>query len=890
MTSLALNTVRNTAEYILVLLTILECNSLFYFYAGREASNEKILRLGLLASAFFLLVYRYLETKQEKSLIKLLPTLGGMYVLMGSFLVLNVMRKTGLMSSYFILFLFFLPVVTVLFYLDRVEGKPYNLLYKYADVVAVYAFLAVIIYLFSVFFGGKIPSADVSTYWSNKGTLKTYTDYFGIVAVSTDRIFSLGSFEFCKMYGIFPEPPMAMIPLITALYIELFLKKNRSGIVAVVFISLAVLFTGSTLGYMLLVLAFALLALGKLPEKWRVPSYAVLAALVLAIVAVLFAVKKKNDYSSLSAHLEDYVLCFKAFLKSPLIGNAFGDEFPILELMSEERFEHNPGLSNSIAVILAQGGILLELICLLPFARGLAGIFSKDSEARKEGLFFVGVFALFVVTIFTYRFYLFFIMGFGYALMPFKPNDVPKRVFTDKISRGKLMEYALGAVLLLSVIFSLGGIWKVIFAFFKSNSLLLSQSAWNLVFALIFVIGAVVMLSEAVNGKSKIQALVTVFMLAVGAVLIAFRPIIVTNAKSFCDVMQKTGYSKLFVIFLNILILACVYAFVWCIFALKKKERLYSIVFAVFPIAFCILVSRVITGNAGYYLEQVEDDSEIMSIAVENATGKVYSDTLPYVYAEKFPSISVSSKSGGEFAQLDNISVLMADDYREMFREGFSCVAINDNRALYTNDESVIAALKENGYAVYNHYPNSLNIDLSSLASENGLGLNGDNFIELDGDNAKVTHGEPTELEKGTYLVTFSISSEEKSDVTVSVLRDGEVFKTKTKTASDYSESNNLSISLKLRARDLDNIEFAAVSDGKAVLKKISYKQVPDYDKVNYRDEYNRIIKTEYKKKGELYTADNGYAVIETEYDKKGNVVSKRYFDEFGKEVFPTDN
>ncbi len=49
-------------------------------------------------------------------------------------------------------------------------------------------------------------------------------------------------------------------------------------------------------------------------------------------------------------------------------------------------------------------------------------------------------------------------------------------------------------------------------------------------------------------------------------------------------------------------------------------------------------------------------------------------------------------------------------------------------------------------------------------------------------------------------------------------------------------------------------------------------------------------MKTEYKKSGELYTAENGYAVIETEYDKKGNVVSKKYFDEFGTEVFPTED
>ncbi len=890
MTSFALNTIRNTAEYILVLLTILECNSLYYFYAGREASNEKILRLGLLATAFFLLVFRYLETKDEKSLIKLLPTLGGMYVLMGAFLVLNVMRKTDLTASYFILFLFFLPVVTVLFYLDRIEGKPFNLLYKYADIVAVYAFLAVIIYLFSVFFGGKMPSTDVLTYWSNKGTLKTYTDYFGIVAVSTDKIFSLGGFEFCKMYGIFPEPPMAMIPLITALYAEIFLKKNKSGLVSVVFISLAVLFTGSTLGYMLLVLAFALHALGKLPEKWRVFSYVALVVAVCAVVAVLFAVKKKNDYSSLSAHLEDYVLCFKAFLKSPFIGNAFGNDYPILELMSAERFEHNPGLSNSIAVVLAQGGILLEIICFLPFVRGLAAVFSKDAETRREGFFFVGITALFVVTIFTYRFFLFFLMGFGYALMPFKLSTEPKRVFTEKISPGKLVEYAFGALFLLSVIFSFGGIWKVFFTFFKSNSLLLSQSAWNLVFSLIFVIGAVMMISEAVNAKSKVYASLTALMLAVGAVLIALRPQIVTNAKSFCDVMQKSGYSKLFVIFINILMLACVYAFVWCVFALKKKEKLYSIIFAVFPIAFCILVSRVITGNAGYYTEQVEKDIEVMSIVVENASGKVYSDTLPYVYAEKFPSISVSSKSGGEFAVLDNASVLMADDYREMFEEGFSCVSVCDNRALYTNDESVINALKENGYTVNNHYPNSLSIDLSSLASENGLSLNDDNYIALDGETAQITHGGETSLKDGTYLVTFSLASDEKSEVTVSALRYGEVLKTKTSTADKYSKYNNLSVSLKIKAKDLDDLQFAVVSEGKAVLKKISYKQITNYDKVNYRDEYNRVIKTEYRKNGELYTSDKGYAVIETEYDKKGEAVSKKYFDALGNEVHPTEN
>ncbi len=884
-TDFALNTIKNWAEYILVLLTFLECNSLFYFYAGREATNEKFLRFGILAVTFFLLCFRYLETKEGKSLIKLLPTLGGMYVLMGAFLVLNVMRKTDLLFSYFILFLFFLPAVTVFFYLDRVEGKPYNLIYKYADIVAVYAFLAVIIYLFSVFFGGKMPESSVLTHWSNKGNLKSYTDYFGIVCISTDKIFSLGGFDFYKMLGIFPEPPMAMIPLITALYAELFLKKNKSGAVAVVFLTLAVVFTGSTLGYMLLILAFAIFALKKVPTKFRTAAALVLAAAACLLAAILFFGKKKNAEGSFSAHIEDYYLCFRAFLKSPLFGNAFGNDTPILEFMSETRYADNPGLSNAVGVVFAQGGLLLGAICMLPLVRGLLGVFSKDEDERNEGLFFVGITALYIVTIFTYRFFLIFVMAFGYALVPFKREAVPQRVFTDKISLAKKVEYALGAVFVLSIAVTAGGIWKSIFAFFKSNSLLLSQSAWNLIFVLVFVIGFVVMLSLTINEKNLTYAALTAFMLLTGIVTLVFRAQIVTGAKSFCDVMKKTSYTKLFIVFVYLLAFVCVYALVWCVLALKKKQKLYGIVFAVFPFAFIILVSRVITGNAGYYTEQVEEDSDALSIVVSASSGKVYSDTLPHVYMDEFPEISLSTKSGAEFSQLDNISVLMTEDLREMFREGFTCFEVNDNRALYTNDSAVIDAMESNGYKAYNHYPNSLSVDLYSLAKSNGMEANSDGYIELNGDSAEITHGPSIALDNGTYLVTFNIHSDEKCKVTVSALKDGTVMRTKTRGEDAYNEYGNVSLTLKIKASDLNNLEFNVHAEGSAVLKKIAYKQKAEYDKINYCDDYNRIVKTEYRKNGEPYSTEEGYSSVEYEYDKKGNVVSKKYFDELGKEV-----
>ena len=878
----ATGVIKNLAEYVLVLLTILECNSLFYYYAGRESSNEKFLRMGLLAVALFLVVFRLIETKEKKSIVKILPTIGGVYVLTGIFLVMNVMKKTGLKTSFIEIFMIFLPCVTLLFYLDRVENKPYNLIYKYANIIKAYAFVAIVVYLFTVFFKFKMPIANFYTHWSNKGNIRTLDSYLGLFAVSEDKFFSIGGYDFYKLIGIFPEPPMAMIPLVTSFYAELFLKGKKSDIVALIVLVLTVLFTGSTLGYMLVLMGLALKLIEVVPRKFRVYTIIGLAVVIVGAVAVLFLFKRKNDSGSLSAHVEDYILCLKAFLQSPIFGNAYANDGPIQAFMSETRFATNSGLSNSIAVILAQGGAVLELICIVPFIRGLVCIFSKKKNSKREALFFVGIFALYVVTIFIYKFYLMFLMAFGYSLLPFKLSDEPDPVFDGEKDKGRTPLLVLGGVFLLSVILTLGNVWKWIFAFLKTNSLLLSQSAWNLVFAMILVMAFGEMICLAAKTKSKLNVGLTAFVFAVSLVLFFAQSKIVTIANSFCGVLLKTSYAKLFVIALNLMVVVCAYVLLLSIISFKWKKifSALAVVCVAVPIVCFSFVHYVTNRKTDYFMPQVEADSEVLSVVTENASGKVYSDVISKVYQSVFPKISDSSKSGEEFSQLENISVLMTGNYPQLIDAGFACVQTADDRALYTNDEEVIFALKENGYKVYNHYPNSFSVDVVSLAYMNGLTPNEDGTVDLNGDEKIISHGPYLTLDDGTYLFTFNFKSESHSTITVKAIADdGEtVIKSKTSKPDEYSEWDNLSLSIKFKASDIRNLQLVIYSDGEATLKKVSYAQKPYYDTVNYRNEYNQIVRTEYLKDNEPYALDDGYSAVEKEYDKNGNVICLSYF------------
>lgn len=223
---------------------------------------------------------------------------------------------------------------------------------------------------------------------------------------------TIGSLHVLRSFGCFTEPLMYCIPLVTALYTELFLQKNSVNVLRVFVLTSALLSTMSTLGILIGIVGWVLFAYSHVSGKARLWVYTGTAAAVIAGVGLII-LKYRNAIGSFDAHMKDYWYAIQAFLSKPWFGCGFDNDAAIRAFMPIDRLTSNAGLSNTISIVAAHGGILLLLLCLVPYL--LLLLRGTSRRYRKLLGWGLGVLALFVVTIFYYHFYLLLVMAYGYA-------------------------------------------------------------------------------------------------------------------------------------------------------------------------------------------------------------------------------------------------------------------------------------------------------------------------------------------------------------------------------------------------------------------------------------------------------------------------------------------
>lgn len=219
-----------------------------------------------------------------------------------------------------------------------------------------------------------------------------------------------------KNLGIFVEPPMYGLFLGLGLYTELFLKK-KSNLVIVISFLIALLSCRATLALMIAIVALAFvfveLVKDKKIAKILIPLMAIVA---IACFAFLFVYKMKTHMGSLATHIDDFAAALKCWTHYPILGCGFDFEIPIQQYMSDFRSD-NLGLSNSAAVVLAEGGIVLFTYYFLPFLFMMLSFFKKNHKLAYWG---AGMCMFWVVVIFHTRLYIFFLLAFGYAMLELK--------------------------------------------------------------------------------------------------------------------------------------------------------------------------------------------------------------------------------------------------------------------------------------------------------------------------------------------------------------------------------------------------------------------------------------------------------------------------------------
>lgn len=402
----ALDILIKTIEFVLILTVILDCNSVYRLRWGWNFEPHLLALWVANVSAYLLLVLWIIKDKTNFECVRDMKAL-----ILISFLMIteyNAFFVQKLDSGFVGYFFFFVTAMVLLYQVYRKNGKPFHLLFLMEYVILFIAIVSVILWIGSSILELWGRNSDLKVFW---GGIYFDANYLNICI----RRWVFDG-DLTKNLGIFVEPPMFGLFLGFGLYTELFLKK-KSNVAIVVSFLIALISCRAILAIMLALLAlvflFAELIWHKKFAKILIPVMAILGCIA---VAGLFIYKMKTGWGSLATHIDDFKAALQCWLHYPIWGCGYDREMPIQEFMSDFR-SNNLGLSNSAAVVLAEGGIVLFAFYFLPFLFMMLAFFKKN---RKFAFWGAGMFLFWVVVIFHTRLFIFFLLALGYSMVKFK--------------------------------------------------------------------------------------------------------------------------------------------------------------------------------------------------------------------------------------------------------------------------------------------------------------------------------------------------------------------------------------------------------------------------------------------------------------------------------------
>ena len=300
---------------------------------------------------------------------------------------------------------------------------------------------------------------------------------------------------------------------------------------------------------------------------------------------------------------------------------------------------------------------------------------------------------------------------------------------------------------------------------------------------------------------------------------------------------------------------------------------------------------RVIDQGAKRYGSLIHEDKSAIQDVIAAAKGAIYAEPFPELYRRRYPEISSSIFTGEDLARLYDTTVITDIDLdSECFiKSGFLFTPISDHHAVYTNDLSVVNALKDKGYHFTGYYSIEKYIGLANLAWMNNVPYDNGSLI-LEGENGSLERGPYIGLHNGNYMVSFDFhvdknqysENTELADITITSYG-GEKELAKSRLSSSlFDDEGRYTLPMSFYSSNYKDIEFHVEvrPEQTLYLDRIACKRNQKYDihslynakRVHYRDEY-------YDLEGNPITTDEGYSACEYEYNRDRVVTEQRYYD-----------
>lgn len=384
------NKLYNILEFLLAFFMILECKSVYMYSTSFSINLQYIFLVILLLN----IVVRHYRVKKIKKIdIRDFFAIVAYFVIFG---ILNVEKTNALQYAMIASAFIGLNI------LNKTNETKYSVLKKISQIMTGIAIISLFMYFCGYALEIIKPTGTVNLSWGGQHQIKSYFNIFFLA--QKGRIFGKATVQ--RNTGVFVEAPMYSLLLTIALAIELFLKKEKINLKKVIVICITIVTTISSTGIVVMLVEIALKFLynkeSRKTNNWaKIILLPVMIAIVVSVASNLLETKSTTD--SYTARADDYVSTLKSFIAKPILGHGFGNTQAIVQYMSSKRLE-NVGRSNSLQVIISEGGLYLFFIYVLGFLESVK--YSLKTKKKNILAFSLVILILFITTNFAYNYIL----------------------------------------------------------------------------------------------------------------------------------------------------------------------------------------------------------------------------------------------------------------------------------------------------------------------------------------------------------------------------------------------------------------------------------------------------------------------------------------------------
>ncbi len=373
-------------EYALMALVLIY-SSIWSLFAS--AGSNTFLRIG--APLILALIILRAKTLTFSRILRTLCIVAflGIYLIATRF---NAVRFT----LYYII-----PITLLCVYIGVMDGTDdiKGLFLKLADIVLVLSAISLLLFIFGTLLD-ILPFRSVVNYRWAGANRQTYT-YFNLLYESQDIIF-LGK-SFTRNCGIFAEAPGFAVYLVMAIAAECLLRPKlrlfRCGILCVTVIT-----TFSAKAIILAIVAIGLKYLitsGSDLLSPRIKLFLLPAVAAVGLIGIYIVFADKAESYSYLMRVDDLQASMTVFKNNPIFGAGYINDGAISDCFKLLTRPNN-GLSMGVVLLLAQGGLWLTALYVVP---SVLFIFRFKGHERLSWLCFLTVFwGLLFITNMPYSF------------------------------------------------------------------------------------------------------------------------------------------------------------------------------------------------------------------------------------------------------------------------------------------------------------------------------------------------------------------------------------------------------------------------------------------------------------------------------------------------------